>query len=96
MMSADFISEHFRRFLGADVGVSFADETEPRRVILYRPDRLPDAFVTDAYVALTKAAPVLAETIERVTVSFETRLGRSARRVDLPDAAMRPNRNLAL
>ena len=48
-MYADQIKEHFVRFLGSDVGVSFKDPDTPNEVILYRHDRLPDKFVLLAF-----------------------------------------------
>ena len=85
-MSADFIKKHFVEFLGADVGVSFNDPDDPRHVTLYRPDRLSDPFVTLAYQALEKSSPDAAQKIERLLVSFETRLGRTQRGVPLGSA----------
>ncbi len=59
-MSAELIREHFTQHLGVDVGVSFRDPEDPREVILYRPDRLSETFVTWAFVALEKTAPNVA------------------------------------
>lgn len=83
-MSAEIIRRHFVQFLGADVGVSFFDADDPRHVVLYRPDRLPDSFVVAAFEALDRTSPKIARSIERLLVSFDTRLGRTQRRVDLP------------
>ncbi|MGE0280342.1 MAG: hypothetical protein AB7P20_06985 [Rhizobiaceae bacterium] len=87
-MSAEIIRDHFVGFLGIDVAVKFDEPSNPRHVVLYRPDRLPDGFVTQAYEALATTSPDIAGQIERLLVSFETRLGRRLRRVPLP----RPDR----
>lgn len=83
-MSADIIRNHFVQFLGADVGVSFSDPENPRHVVLYRPDRLSDSFVVAAFEALDRTSPNIARSIDRLLVSFDTRLGRTQRRVELP------------
>jgi hypothetical protein len=82
-MSAEQISTHFVRFLGGDVGVSFSDPNDPSEVILYRPDRLSESFVQWAFDALEDAAPDAAAKIDRLLVSYETRLGRTQRGVSL-------------
>jgi hypothetical protein len=82
-MSAETIKDHFVKFLGADVGVSFVDADRPSQVILYRPDRLSDGFVRLAYEAFKKSVPSLASDIERIAVAFETRDGRAQRGVDI-------------
>lgn len=82
-MSADLIREHFTQYLGVDVGVSFRDPDDPREVTLYRPDRLPDLFVTWAFEALEKAAPRVAWNIDRLLVSFDDAHGRTRRGVAL-------------
>ncbi|MGE0279596.1 MAG: hypothetical protein AB7P20_03135 [Rhizobiaceae bacterium] len=83
-VTAEAIREHFKRFLGADISVDFPEPESPRSVVLYRPDRLSDSFVTEAYEALAASAPAVARQIERLAVSFETRLGRTRRRIALP------------
>jgi hypothetical protein len=83
-MSAELIRQHFLQFLGADVGVSFADPENPREVILYRPDRLSDAFVTAALEDLGKTAPDVAGAIDRLLVSYESRHGRIHRGIHIP------------
>jgi hypothetical protein len=82
-VSAELIRKHFVQFLGTDVGVSFKDAQEPREVVLYRPDRLSDAFVQWAFEALENAVPDAAARIDRLVVSYETRLGRTQRGVSL-------------
>lgn len=82
-MSVELIREHFRQFLGSDVGVSFSDPENPREVILYRPDRLSDPFVTWAFEQLEKTAPEVAASIDRLLVSYESRLGLTRRGVDV-------------
>ena len=91
-MSAELIREHFTRHLGVDVGVSFGDPDDPREVILYRPDRLSEAFVTWAFEALQQTAPGVALNIDRLLVSYESRLGRTQRGVTIAsnDRARRP------
>ena len=59
-MYAEQIKEHFVRFLGSDVGVSFKDPGAPNEVILYRHDRLPDKFVLLAFRELQRTAPRVA------------------------------------
>jgi hypothetical protein len=76
-MSAEMIREHFTQYLGVDVGVSFRDPDDPREVTLYRPDRLPDLFVTWAFEALEEAAPSVAWNIDRVLVSCDGPHGRA-------------------
>ena len=83
-MSAEQIQNHFVRFLGVDVGVSFSDPADPREVILYRPDRLSERFVTWAFEELEKTAPNIAAKIDRLLVSYESRLGRTQRGVSIP------------
>jgi hypothetical protein len=83
-MSAETIRDHFVKFLGVDVGVSFVDADHTSQVILYRPDRLSDAFVRQAYASFEKTNPDIAQNIKRLIVSFETRSGRTQRRVDFP------------
>ncbi|HEY5817596.1 MAG TPA: hypothetical protein VIU14_04215, partial [Mesorhizobium sp.] len=88
-MSTENIREHFVRFLGADVSVAFAKPESPRIVLIYRPNRLSDHFVLEAFEELAESDPALAAQIERLAVSFETRLGRTRgpvtrRRVMLP------------
>jgi hypothetical protein len=83
-MSAELIRQHFLQFLGADVGVSFADPANPREVILYRPDRLSDAFVTAALEDLGRTAPDVAGAIDRLLVSYESRHGRMHRGIHIP------------
>ncbi|HEY6630947.1 MAG TPA: hypothetical protein VIZ90_05820 [Rhizobiaceae bacterium] len=83
-MSAELIREHFTQYLGADVGVSFRDADNPREVTLYRPDRLPDLFVTWAFEALEKAAPRVAWNIDRLLVSFDDVHGVTRRGVAIP------------
>lgn len=78
-MSAELIREHFTQYLGTDVGVSFVNPNDPREVVLYRPDQLSAEFVTWAFQALEKAAPSVAWNIERLLVSYDTRLGRTRR-----------------
>ena len=82
-MSAEQIQKHFVRFLGEDVGVSFSDPANPREVVLYRPDRLSEAFVTWAFEELEKTAPNIARKIDRLLVSYESRLGRTQRGVNI-------------
>lgn len=90
-MAAEGIKRHFVQFLGEDVGVSFDDPDDPRDVILYRPDRLSDAFVSLAFGALQTSQPKLAARIGRLMVSFEEPWGRAQRGVDLrPMPAARP------
>jgi hypothetical protein len=82
-MSAEQIQKHFVRFLGADVGVSFGNPENPREVVLYRPDRLSEKFVTWAFEELEKTAPNLAGKIDRLLVSYESRLGRTQRGINI-------------
>jgi hypothetical protein len=82
-MSVDRIREHFVQYLGQDVGVYFADNDDPSHVTLYRPDRLPDPFVTWAFEALEKSSPSVAWAINRLLVSYESRHGRTQRAVDI-------------
>jgi hypothetical protein len=89
-MFAEQIQNHFVRFLGADVGVSFSNPADPREVILYRPDRLSEAFVTWAFEELEKTAPDVAKKIDRLLVSYETRLGRSQHGVDISPYSKAP------
>lgn len=88
-MSAEAIKDHFVKFLGADVSVAFAEPGDPRRVVVYRPGRLSDRFVTQAYEALAQSSPQIAAQIERLLVSFETRFGRRRRGIVLPTALRR-------
>ena len=81
-MSAETIRNHFVNFLGVDVGVSFNDADCLNQLILYRPDRLSDPFVRQAYASFEKTNPDIARNIKRLIVSFETRNGRTQRRVD--------------
>jgi len=83
-MSAEQIQKHFVRFLGVDVGVTFSDPNDPRVVILYRPDRLSDSFVVWAFQELEKTTPNIALKIDRLLVSYESRIGRTRRRVNIP------------
>lgn len=83
-MSTEAIKDHFARYLGADVAVHFGEPNDPRSIVLFRPDRLSDSFVSQAYAALAASTPELAARIERLAVSFDTRLGRTRRRVPLP------------
>lgn len=73
------------------MAVTFSEPDDIRSVVLFRPDRLSDSFVSQAYEALALSTPELAARIERLAVSFDTRLGRTRRRVPLPsiDAATR-------
>jgi hypothetical protein len=89
-MSAEQIQKHFVRFLGADVGVSFSNPADPREVVLYRPDRLSETFVTWAFEELEKTSPDIAGTIDRLLVSYETRHGRTRRRVDIASSTRAP------
>nr|WP_155249104.1 hypothetical protein [Mesorhizobium loti] len=91
-MSAEQIQRHFVRFLGVDVGVSFSDPADPREVILYRPDRLSEKFVTWAFEELENTAPNIAAKIDRLLVSYESRLGRTQRGLSIPsrDRTRRP------
>lgn len=82
-MSAELIKQHFTQYLGVDVGVSVRDPDDPTEVTLYRPDRLPDLFVTWAFEALEKAAPRVAWNIDRLLVSFEGPHGRTQRGVEI-------------
>ncbi|BCG97734.1 hypothetical protein [Mesorhizobium sp. 131-2-1] len=82
-MSAEQIQKHFVRFLGVDVGVSFKDPADPREVVLYRPDRLSETFVTWAFEELEKTAPNIAGKIDRLLVSYESPLGRTQRGVNI-------------
>lgn len=82
-MSAEEIQKHFVRFLGVDVGVSFKDPADPREVVLYRPDRLSETFVTWAFEELEKTAPTIAGKINRLVVSYESPLGRTQRGVHI-------------
>ena len=59
-MSSETIRDHFVKFLGVDVGVSFIDADCPNQVILYRPDRLSDGFVRQAYESFEKTNPNIA------------------------------------
>jgi hypothetical protein len=83
-MSAELIREHFTQYLGVDVGVSFVNPDDPREVVLYRPDQLSETFVTWAFEALEKTAPSVAWNIERLLVSYDTRLGRTRRGITIP------------
>jgi hypothetical protein len=82
-MSTKMIGEHFVKFLGEDVGVSFSDPKNSLVVTLYHPDKLPETFVQWAFEELEKVAPEAAAGIDRVVVSYETRLGRTQRGVTL-------------
>jgi hypothetical protein len=86
-MSAELIRKHFIKHLGSDVNVSFSDPSNPREVVLYRHDRLSDPFVTWAFEQLAKSSPELAAKIERLLVSYESRLGRAQRGVGIPLAS---------
>ena len=89
-MSAEQIQKHFVRFLGVDVGVSFSDPADPREVVLYRPDRLSERFVTWAFEELEKTAPNVAGKIDRLLVSYESRLGRTQRGVNISSNSKAP------
>jgi hypothetical protein len=91
-MSAELIRKHFVRLLGVDVGVSFSDPEDPREVILYRPDRLSETFVTWAFEELKNTAPSIASKIDRLLVSYESPLGRTQRGVNIlsSDRARQP------
>ena len=82
-MSAEQIRKHFVQFLGSDVGVSFGDPLRPRDVVLDRPDRLSEPLVRWAFEQLEKSAPGTARKIERLVVSYETRLGRTQRAINV-------------
>jgi hypothetical protein len=82
-VSAQIIRDPFVKFLGVDIGVSFVDANCPSHVILYRPDRLSDQFVRQAYVSLKKTHPDIARDIERLIISFETNNGRTQRGVEI-------------
>ena len=88
-MSAELIQEHFTQYLGPDVRVSFRDPGEPREVTLYRPDRLPELFVTWAFEALEKTAPGVAWNIDRLLVAFDGPDGRAQRGVVISNARSR-------
>jgi hypothetical protein len=94
-MSAELIRKHFAQFLGSDVGVSFSDPSNPREVILYRPDRLSDPFVTWAFEQLAKSAPDIASNIDQLLVTYESRLGPTQRGVNvaLGSRMSQPSRN---
>lgn len=81
-MASDIITRHLKTVLGSDVGISFDDPSAPRRVVLYRPDRLSEDFVALALQSLEDTAPRAFDDIEAVLVAFETPIGRSQRRVD--------------
>jgi hypothetical protein len=85
-MSANLIRDHFARFLGADVRVSFLDSEEPFQVFLYRPDKLSEAFVIRAFEALETAEPKVAYRIARLLVSYDGRFGRAQYSVRVPFA----------
>jgi hypothetical protein len=80
---AEQIKEHFSRFFGFDVGVSFKNPGTHSEVVLYRPDRLSDKFVLLAFAELQKSSPRVARTIDKVIVSYESPLGRTQRGIDL-------------
>ena len=82
-MSAELIRSHFLRFLGCDVGVSFVNPENPHDVILYRPDRLPDEFVTQAFEAFKAREPSIARNIDRLLVSYDGPFGRLQCRVTI-------------
>ena len=82
-MYADEIRQHFVRFFGSDVGVSFKNPETPSEVVLYRPDRLSDKFVLLGFAELQKSAPRVARKIDKLIVSYESRLGRTQRGIDL-------------
>lgn len=90
-MPTDLIRKHFVEFLGRDVGVSITDHDNPRDVVLYRPDRLSDPFVMEAFEALRRIAPSAAEKVGRLLIAFDTRSGRTQRGVDLTGWQVRPN-----
>jgi len=77
------IQNHFIQFLGADVSVAFAESKDLGQVLLYRPDRLSDGFVEQAYEALAQSSPQIAAIIEELVVSFETPFGRIRRGIAL-------------
>ena len=85
-MSAELIRTHFLRFLGCDVGVSFVNPENPHDVILYRPDRLPDEFVTQAFEAFKAREPSIARNIDRLLVSYDGPFGRLQCRVTIATA----------
>lgn len=84
-MSTEAIKDHFSQYLGVDVAVTFSEPDDPRSIVLFRPDRLSDRFVSQAFEALARSTLELAGQIERLAVSFDTRLGRTRRRVPLPN-----------
>jgi hypothetical protein len=90
-MTAERIRKHFEKLLGPDVKVSFVDNDSPRAVILHRADRLSDGFVTWAFEQLARTAPELASRIDRLLVSYESRLGPMRRGVDLPLSSRQPH-----
>ncbi|MEI8715466.1 hypothetical protein EN925_26610 [Mesorhizobium sp. M7A.F.Ca.US.006.04.2.1] len=89
-MSAEQIQKHFIRFLGSDVGVSFSNPLDPREVILYRPDKLSETFVTWAFEELKKTTPDVARKIDRLLVSYETRHGRTRRGINISSTSNVP------
>ena len=72
-MSAETIRDHFVKFLGVDVGVSFIDADRPSQVILYRPGQAFRSDLSDRLMRrLKRRTRSIASDIERVVVSFET------------------------
>lgn len=82
-MAAATIESHLMASLGSDVGIAFDDRNDPREVVIYRPDRIPEDFAALAYQALEESNPDAAARIERLLVAFDTRLGRMMHRVDI-------------
>jgi hypothetical protein len=89
-MSAEQIRTHFVRSLGPDVGVSFSNPDNPCEVVLYRPDRLSEPLVRWAFERLQMSAPAAAKQIERLIVSYETRLGRTRRSINIVSSSLGP------
>lgn len=82
-MAAATIENHFLVSLGNDVGISFDNREDPREVVIYRPDRIPEDFAALAFQALEEATPHVAARIEKLVVAYDTRLGRTMQSVDI-------------
>jgi hypothetical protein len=83
-MSENLLREHFTRFLGSDVQVSVVDGKSGYEILLYRPDKLSEAFVIRAFETFETAHPQMASRIDRLVVLYEGRFGREQYKLRVP------------
>jgi len=83
-MSKSLLRQHFTRFLGADVQVSVLDGKGGYAILLYRPDKLSEAFVIRAFEAFETENPQLALRVGRLLVLYEGRFGREQYKLRVP------------